>query len=569
MSETSGCVPVAAEERAALLQRLELLHRADLILQSATDRGLLFRPFLDLMMEAAQAASGTLYLVDEARGELVFAVVHGPAEVCTALQGRRMPIGQGIVGKSVERGEFIWVPVVEHSRDWARDLSARSGYKPQNVLCLPLKAQDRVIGVVQLFDHPPECPYTQPELDFLSVLANDLALKMENAALLGASRDMVARMRALLDVGVELGATLDRKHLLSMIMNQVCDLLTAEAASVFEMDETTGDLVLCATSLPSQQERLPDIRVPPGEGIAGWVAEHCETVLVPDVSQDPRYYARGGEGTGFVTRSILCTPLMVQEQVRGQDILHRRVIGVAQALNKQKDEPFTPGDIEVFEGLARQAAIAMERTRLYRDVNDMFVDMIKALTEAIEAKDPYTRGHTSRVTDASVVIAREMGLPQEEVFKISLSGLLHDIGKIGMPDAILRKPARVTDDELRVIRQHPERGERILRPLRHLREIIAGVVEHHERYDGRGYPHGLKGEAISLAGRVIAVADTFDAMTSDRPYRRGMPVETVLAEIRQQAGRQFDPQMVAAFLQAWDKGLISPPNQAASAVPPA
>ncbi len=562
MTDTAVFEPAGPEEHAALHRRLEILRRADLILQRTEDHELLEQQFLDLMLESAGAASGTLYRVDEERRELVFAVVRGPREVSAALQGRRMPIGQGIVGKSVQKGERIWVPAVERSRDWARDLSERTGYLPQNVLCLPLKAQERVIGVVQLFDHPADSPYTQAELDFLSVLANDLALKMENAALLDASRRMVARMRALLEVGLELGRTLDRDRLLHLIMNQVCDMVQAEAASVFELEEEAGELVLCATSLaPAGQS--PHIRVPRGEGVAGWVAEHGETVLVPDVSQDPRHYARAGQAVGFVTRSILCTPLALQERVPGQEALRRRVIGVAQALNKRGDEPFTRDDIEIFEGLARQAAMAIERTRLYREINDMFVDMVRALAEAIEAKDPYTRGHTGRVTDISVVVARELGLPQDEVFKISLSAILHDIGKIGMPDAILRKPSRVTAEEMQVIREHPERGERILKPLRHLHEIIAGVAEHHERYDGQGYPRRLAGEEICLAGRVIAVADTFDAMTSDRPYRQGMPASLALAEIREQAGRQFDPQVVAAFLRAWDKGLIASPNRPA------
>lgn len=544
------------------LRRLDMLHRADLLLHGTEDPDLLLEQFLGLIMEAAEAGSGTLYLVDAEQKELLFAVVRGPAGVAPALQGQRMPVERGIVGRCVRSGETIWVPDVEHSPEWARDLAHRSGYRPHNVLCLPLKVQDRVIGVVQLFDHPDTRPYTYAELEFLGVLVNDLALKIENARLLEASRQMVARLQALLDVGLELGTTLDRDRLLTVILDRVCQLLEAEAASIFEREEDTGDLVLTATT-STQSLRPGAVRVPHGQGIAGWAAEHGETVLVPDVRSDPRFYARADEVTRFVTRSILCTPLVLQEVVPGQPgAFCRRVIGVAQALNKRNGGAFTAADIEIFEGLARQAALAMERARLYQEINNVIV----TLTEALEAKDPYTQGHTRRVTEISMAIAEEMNLPPDEIARIRTAALLHDIGKIGMPDAVLQKPGLCSDSEREVIRLHPQRGERILQPLRHLRDILPGVVEHHERYDGRGYPRGLRGEEISLAGRIIAVADTFDAMTSTRPYRRAMPLDVVLAELRAQAGGQFDPQVVAAFFRAWDRGTIARP---AAAPPPA
>jgi len=556
----------AVEELGALRKRLGILRRADLILDRAEELDLMLEDFLELIMEAAQVASGTLYLVDEDRQEMIFAVVQGPAGVGAVFQDSRMPLGEGIAGKCALRGEAIWVPAVEHSRDWARELADRSGYRPHNALCLPLKVQEGVIGVVQLFDHPVESPYTQADLDFLGGLVNDLALKMENARLLDTSRQMVARLRALLDVGLELGATLDRDHFLNLILEHVCELLQAEAASVFELEEDTGGLLLCATTTGSFSE-LGAVRVPPGEGIAGWVAQHGETILVPDVRQDPRHYPRVDELSAFVTRSILCAPLVVQEQTPGQrGVFRRRVIGVAEALNKQGDAQFTQADIDIFEGLARQAAIGMERMRLYRAIDDLFTSTLMALAEAMEAKDPYTRGHTRRVTSISGVIAEELGLPNEEVLRVRTAAMLHDIGKIGMPDAILGKEGQVNDAEMEVIRRHPQRGERILRPLyrlrplSHLREAIRGVAEHHERYDGAGYPRGLQGADISLAGRIIAVADTFDAMTSDRPYRKGLPVAEVLAEIQDQAGRQFDPQMVVAFMQAWGKGRVALPG---------
>ncbi len=549
MADPEALMARALAERTALLQRLAVLSRADLLLHRTFDLDVLQPHFLELMIEAAQVESGTLYLLDGEQNDLVFAVVRGPAGVGAALQGQRMPMGHGVAGQCAQVGEAVWIPNLQDSSDWARELAEYSRYLPHNVLCLPLKVQDRVIGVVQLFDHPVEQPYSQAELDFLGVLVNDLALKLENVRLLDDSRVMVSRLRALLDVGVELGANLDRQHLLQLILDQVCRLLQAEAASVFELDEGGSLLVLCASSQSSR--RAPDtITVPVGVGVAGWTAREGQTIVVPDAYQDPRFYPGADETTGFVTRSILCTPLIVQEQAPGQDGLGRpRVIGVAEVLNKRGGGTFTAGDVEIFEGLARQAAIAMERTRLHQEINDLFTSAIAALAEAMEAKDRYTRGHTRRVTELCVAIATEMQLPQEEVVKVRLAAMLHDIGKIGMPDAILQKAGQVDDAEREIIRRHPSEGERILRPLLHLRPVICGVAEHHERYDGMGYPRGLCGEEISTIGRIIAVADAYDAMTSDRPYRQGMPPAVALEKMRLQAGLQFDPALLDIFVR--------------------
>ncbi|MBN1485101.1 MAG: GAF domain-containing protein [Chloroflexia bacterium] len=561
MSESPPNGPKKTLPQAALLRRLDVLQQADLILHHTEDLDLLLRRFLELLLETTQTESGTLYLVDEQEEQLVFAVVIGPTGVDEALQGHRMPIGRGIVGHAAQKGEPIWLSQIEHSRHWARDLAKRSGYRPRNVLCLPLKAQGQVIAVVQLFDRPAEQPLDENELEFLVGLVNDLALKVENARLLDETREMVARQRALLDVSLELGTTLDRDRLLQLILERIIELLRAEDASIFELDEQKKELVLLKATRIAP-DLLGTIRVPVGTGIAGWVAEHGETVLVPDVTQDERFYAKVDQETSFVTRSILCTPLVVQEQVPGQEGLsRRRLVGVAQVLNKKGGGRLSRVDQEIFEGLAGQAAIAMERTRLYQQINELFTSAIAALAEAMEAKDPYTRGHTRRVTAMSVAIAKELGLSAEEVLRIRLAGLLHDIGKIGMPDAILKKAGRVNEEEMAIIRRHPLEGARILQPLHHLQDIVCGVAEHHERYDGSGYPSGLQGEEISLAGRIIAVADTFDAMTSTRPYRQALPAEVARKELCDQAGRQFDPQVVQAFCSAWDKGRISPEKQ--------
>jgi putative two-component system response regulator len=172
---------------------------------------------------------------------------------------------------------------------------------------------------------------------------------------------------------------------------------------------------------------------------------------------------------------------------------------------------------------------------------------MSALVSAIDAKDPYTRGHSQRVALLSRQIAEAAGLSGDDLKHIHIAGLVHDVGKIGMPEAILRKQSRLTDEEFAVVKQHPEIGWRILRDIPQFAPVLDGVRFHHERFDGRGYPHGLKGEGIPLFARIIAIADTFDAMSSTRTYRAAKPREAVLAEMQSCAGTQHDPRLFQSF----------------------
>jgi putative nucleotidyltransferase with HDIG domain len=185
-----------------------------------------------------------------------------------------------------------------------------------------------------------------------------------------------------------------------------------------------------------------------------------------------------------------------------------------------------------------------------------YLDTLNAVVNTLEARDPYTRGHTERVTRLAKALARKMGLSEEELFTIEIGALLHDVGKIGVPDAILRKPGILDPDETLEIREHPSKGTQILSNISYLEAAIPCVLHHHERYDGKGYPERIAGEAIPLPGRIISVADAFDAMTSDRPYRRRRTPARALAELIRHSGRQFDPAVVAAFQELWDGGEI-------------
>ncbi len=180
-----------------------------------------------------------------------------------------------------------------------------------------------------------------------------------------------------------------------------------------------------------------------------------------------------------------------------------------------------------------------------------FFNAVTALAYALEAKDVYTSGHSQRVTEISVAIAKELGLPKESIEKIRLAGLVHDIGKIGVRELVLNKPGSLSEEEYEHVRLHSETGEHILEPLVGDKEILKAVRHHHERYDGAGYPDGLKGERIPLLARIIAVADTFDAMTSERPYRKALTKEAACAEVERCRGTQFDPEAADAFLKVW------------------
>ncbi len=180
-----------------------------------------------------------------------------------------------------------------------------------------------------------------------------------------------------------------------------------------------------------------------------------------------------------------------------------------------------------------------------------YLDTVTAMANAIEARDPYTRGHTDRVTTIAKAIARRMNWNGEQLSSLEVGALLHDVGKIGVADAILRKPSPLSAAEYAEIKTHPEVGRRMLQGISYLESAIPGVLHHHERYDGRGYPDQLSGPGIPLAGRILAVADVFDAMTSDRPYRRAMSPQAAVAELERGAGTQFDPEVVVAFIRAW------------------
>lgn len=353
------------------------------------------------------------------------------------------------------------------------------------------------------------------------------------------------RLSLLSRLGQILNSSLDPREVRERAMEAATQLMKAEVGSLLLIDEGTRKLYF-EVALGEKEEMVKTIFLNFGEGIAGWVAEKGEPAVVNDPEKDPRFFKGVDDRTDFKTRNLLCVPVKIKD----------RTIGVLEAINKRGGEDFDEEDLSLFQSLSDQVAIALDNARLYQELEEMFFETAESLADAIEKRDPYTGGHTKRVTQYSLAIARQLQLRPEEMKWLKVSSALHDIGKIGIDDQILRKTGRLAPEEYQVIKQHADMGAEIIDHIKQLRQIVPGIKYHHEQMDGRGYPEGLHGGEIPILAKIIAVADTYDAMTTDRPYRRGLSQEVALKELKRCSGTQFDERVVQAFIQAYEAGEV-------------
>lgn len=278
--------------------------------------------------------------------------------------------------------------------------------------------------------------------------------------------------------------------------------------------------------------------LPPGkvhrlaQDLMSLLCERKRPLLVNDLRQHPNL-----QWLSEHARQLIAVPLQRQDQV----------LGCLFALDKNSDD-FDSVDAKLLNSIANESAIYLENAMLFEDVHDLMMGLIHSLTSAVDAKDAYTCGHSERVALLTRELARQMCLPEATVDRFYMAGLLHDVGKIGVPERVLQKEGKLTDEEFALIKKHPEIGARILGDIKQIEDIIPGVLHHHERWDGRGYPYGLSGKGIPLMGRVLCLADSFDAMTSNRTYRKALPLEVAIAEIQRSAGTQFDPELAEIFV---------------------
>ncbi|HAS53246.1 MAG TPA: hypothetical protein DCS42_03470 [Nitrospiraceae bacterium] len=496
--------------------------------------------YLKTILSLTHTTVGSILIRDG--DQFVFRAARGPG--AQKLIGKRIPESEGIIGGVAKSGKAHLSVNVRGNRRRS-SINESTGNRPRNILAAPIRNTNGVIGVIELIKKSDGNPFTAGDKAMIEFLAGRLSLDMEYADLLAGSQREARHRVMQMKLSTVLNSTLDQREVRRRAMEAATALMDADVGSLLLVDEKTGDLFF-EVALGEKGSRLKEIRLKMGEGIAGWVAAKDQPALVNDVENDRRYFRQAGVITKFVTRNMVCVP------VRSKG----KVVGVLQAINKKGGGAFTEEDLENFMTLSHQVAVALENAHLYGELKETFVNTAAALAAAVEKKDPYTGGHIKRVVEYSSAIARCIEGDAGDLEQLRLAAVLHDIGKIGIRDSVLLKQAGFTPDELETMRSHPLVGADILAHIEQMGEVRRIMRSHHEKWNGSGYPDGLAGEAIPLHARIISVADAFDAITTDRPYRKAAGLDAAKEEIRRHGGTEFDPLVVAAFVEACETGDI-------------
>jgi putative nucleotidyltransferase with HDIG domain len=343
---------------------------------------------------------------------------------------------------------------------------------------------------------------------------------------------------ALFKIAEAMGLTIHLSTALNQVLKLTMKEFNVEAASILLFD-------------PSKPTMFVTQALQTHSGIDRSFLEgktnHSLMAVKSKIVEIENIYASSAAAEDILEQDRITTYLSCPLLIRG------RVIGVLNMQRANVHHEFTTGELQSLKVIASKAAYAISNSKLYDDLEKAYLSTIMALANAVEARDRYTSGHTVRVTYLAELIAREFGWDEERMFILSMGCSLHDIGKIGVPDSILNKPGFLNQREMTIMRKHTELGARIIEGIDFLKPCQPYITAHHEWWDGTGYPSGLKDEEIPQEGRILAVADSFDAMVTDRPYRRSRSIEQAVQELVDYSGRQFDPAIVEIFLEALNK----------------
>jgi response regulator RpfG family c-di-GMP phosphodiesterase len=383
-----------------------------------------------------------------------------------------------------------------------------------------------------------------------------LMAELNNAAVIETlNRQLSQKVRQLTKlyrISESFHSEVDNRLVFQYVVGLAAELTDARRVSLLSLDRTHKRLVFRASRGVSPDVERATV-LPIGEGIAGQVALTARPVRVTSKDYRP---TPGNDARGYLSQSWISVPVFIAGEL----------FGVLNLTDRKDLSDFSEEDEHLAVALAEKAGVKIENNVLYEGLYANLLDTLKVLVSTIEAKDPYTRYHSQRVTETSLVIARRAQCSEEECESIAFAGILHDIGKIGIQDSILLKPTFLTRKEYDVVKRHPVVGDTIVEPLG-LIDVERDIIRHHhERLDGKGYPDGLRGKEIPLLSRIVSLADAFDAMTSTRSYRQAMSIPDALAELIAHSGTQFDPDLVRTLVEAYEAGEMGDSSQGAGIV---
>jgi len=369
----------------------------------------------------------------------------------------------------------------------------------------------------------------ESEITQMSRAFNEVTKNLEdNIQRLESSKRTMQYVLSKLASGISSTQTIDT--FLELIVEITANALDARIGVLMLLDEARQELYVKSAS--GFDKRFIDLRLKIGEEGPGWSAKHKKPLLIPALEK-----IKSQDEKDPFAPPLLCAPLLYKDNL----------VGVLAVGGKITSGNFNEDELLIIANLASQTAIAVENDRLHLDAEKTYMETISALALAVEARDPYSRGHSDRVSNYAVKIADKLGLSEDLVKDIKDAAELHDVGKIGIADSILKKAGALDEEEMRVMRTHPIIGEGIVKPVRTLSSLCDIIRHHHEILDGSGYPDGLKGDEISIGARILAVADSFDAMTTDRPYRKGLSFPEAREELKKCVDVRYDRKVVEVF----------------------
>jgi putative nucleotidyltransferase with HDIG domain len=410
-----------------------------------------------------------------------------------------------------------------------------------------LREMDKILE--RVMTHLSRTNYGQTSHIFRDLKQISSTVNSIEQAIIGSQEIQARQMGALVGVGSAINSSLGLKRVLELVMDSLIALMDAERGFLMLRDPNGELIVRIARGIES--ENLDKDVFSISNTVVRRVVETGEPVLTTNAQEDPRF---GEQFSVAVNRllSILCAPLKIKDDL----------IGVIYVDNRAQTGIFRNEDLGIISAFANQAAVAIDNARLFEDLQVSNAELeaayqasLEGWVRALDLRDKETEGHTQRVTLVTQRLARSMGVGEDALIHVKRGALLHDIGKMGIPDSILLKPGNLTDEERLVIQKHPMYAYEMLEPIKFLNPALDIPYGHHEKWDGSGYPRGLKGDEIPLIARIFCIVDVWDALVSDRPYRKGLDPVVVRKMITEQSGIHFDPRVVEAFFaldNMWD-----------------